>query len=146
VTSEVPVPGQAAGPPPRGVGSAVARYGLARAGLVAVLAALLVLAKVPLLAALAVALVVAFPLSLLLLKSLRQDLNLALADAGRRRRAQKDRLRAQLRGEDLDDSGQHGEGQADGGTERPGQHDHAGVAEHSDQRPTLGPAEHPPNR
>lgn len=146
VTSEVP----AAGPPPRGLGSAVARYGLARAGLVAVITVLLVLAKVPVLAALPVALVVAFPLSWLLLKPLRQDLNLALADAGRRRRAQKARLRAQLRGEDLgsnpDSSGQHGEGQADGGAERPGQHDHGGVAEHRDQRPAFDPAEHPPNR
>lgn len=151
MTSEVPATGPAAGLPPRGLGSAVARYGLARAGLVAALTALLVLAKVPVLAALPVALVVAFPLSWLVLKPLRQDLNLALADAGRRRRAQKARLRAQLRGDDLVDpgrhgSGQHAEGQADGGAERPGQHDHGGVTEHRDQRPTLGPTQHPPNR
>ena len=85
------------------MGLAIARYALARAGLVAVIAVVLVLLKVPLLVALLVALVAAVPLSLLVFRGLRTELNQALAAAGQRRGAQKKRLRAQLRGEQVDE-------------------------------------------
>ena len=89
---------------------------------------------------------VALPLSLLLLKKLRADLDVALAETGKRRRARKASLRAQLRGEVAPESGKPGEGQADGGAQRPGEHDHTASAEHGDQLPAADPAEHPPNR
>jgi len=138
-----------------------------------VLTALLTLVGVPFLVALLVALVVALPLSLLLFRTLRHELDQALAESGERRRAQKARLRAQLRGEQgqvdpegtvADEPGrvassgadelsgteqgsaQDGHGQADSGPERPDQHDHGGVAEHGDQFPASDPAAHPPQR
>lgn len=84
-------------------GSALARdlalYTAARLGLVAVVGALLVLAWVPLLVSVLLALVVALPLSLLLLRSLRTRVTAGLRVAGERRRAERDRLRAQLRGD-----------------------------------------------
>jgi Flp pilus assembly protein TadB len=77
----------------------VALYSAARLALVAVIALLLLLAGVPLLVALLLALVVALPLSVLLLGSLRARVNAGLAVAGERRRAERDRLRRQFRGE-----------------------------------------------
>lgn len=82
-----------------GTGVAIARYGAARAALVAVIAAVLTWVGVPLLVAILIGLVVALPLSLLLFSTLRKDLDNALAVSGARRREQKARLRAQLRGE-----------------------------------------------
>jgi Protein of unknown function (DUF4229) len=77
----------------------IAIYSAARLVLVVVLAGLLVLARVPLLVAVLLALVVALPLSMVLLCSLRLRVNAGMAAAGQRRRAERDRLRNQLRGE-----------------------------------------------
>ncbi len=77
----------------------VALYSAARLALVAVMALLLVLAGVPLLVAILLALVVALPLSMVLLRSLRVRVNAGMAEAGERRRTERDRLRNQLRGE-----------------------------------------------
>jgi hypothetical protein len=128
----------------RPLGAVIARYGLARAGLVAAVTAVLVLVGVPLLIALMVGFVVALPLSLLLLKGPRRDLDAALAVHGRRRRAQKAALRAQLRGE----AGSAGKAQPEAhpGADRPGEHHHGGVAEYRDQVPARDAAEHPPDR
>jgi len=68
--------------------------------LVALIAALLTWVGVPLLVAVIIGLLVALPLSLMLLPTLRKDLDAALAATGQRRREQKARLRAQLRGEE----------------------------------------------
>lgn len=78
----------------------VALYSAARLALVAVTALLLVLAGVPLLVSVLLAVVVALPLSMLLLGSLRARVNAGLAAAGKRRRSERDRLRRQLRGEE----------------------------------------------
>jgi hypothetical protein len=123
---------------------AIARYGVARVGLVALLAGLLVVVGVPFLVALMVALVVALPLSLLLFPRLRRDLDAALAEHGRRRREQKESLRAQLRGEEAGSAERQRE--ADPGGDRPGQHDQGGVTEHRDQVPAPDTGEHPPHR
>jgi hypothetical protein len=74
-------------------------YVLARSGLVAVVTALLVLVNVPLLVALAVGVVVALPLSLFLFRGLRARVAIGLNERGARRRAQREELRAQLRGD-----------------------------------------------
>jgi len=86
--------------PPAGAALArdVARYTVARLALVAVVAALLVLAGVPLLVSVLLALVVALPLSLVLLRSLRARVAAGMHAAGERRRAERARLRDQLRG------------------------------------------------
>lgn len=155
-------------PPLRSLSVAIARYGLARAGLVAVVTALLVLVQVPSLIALLVGLVVALPVSLLLLGPLRRDLDLALAEAGQRRAAQKARLRARLSGEEPErdwaeesaaaigtatggdsaggGSAGSGEGQADGGAQRPDQHDQSAAPEHRDEIAPPGAGEHPTQR
>ena len=78
----------------------VALYSAARLALVAVTALLLLLAGVPLLVSLLLAVVVALPLSMVLLGSLRARVNAGLAVVGARRRAERDRLRRQLRGEE----------------------------------------------
>jgi len=129
---------------PRPLGAAIARYGLARAGLVAAVTAVLVLVGVPLLVALMVGLVVAVPLSMLLLKGLRRDLNAALAVHARRRRTQKAALRAQLRGE----AGSAGEPEPEAhpGADRPAEHHHRRLPQDRDQVPARDAAEHPPNR
>lgn len=80
--------------PPRLAGT-LTLYSLARAGLVAVVAGLLLLAGVPLVIAVLVALVVALPLSMLLFRGLRARLDAALAA----RAEQRAQLRARLRGE-----------------------------------------------
>jgi hypothetical protein len=84
-------------------GSALTRdlilYSLARVALVALLALLLVLMKVPLLVAVLLALVVALPLSLVLFRSLRLRVAVGMSAVRARRTAERDRLRAQLRGE-----------------------------------------------
>lgn len=94
--------------PPTGPSLArdVALYTLARLALVALLTSLLVLAGVPLLVALLLSLVVALPLSLVVLSGLRTRMNAGLRAAGARRRAERDRLRAQLRGEQTPEDGQ----------------------------------------
>lgn len=78
----------------------VALYTLARLGLVAVIALLLVLARVPAAVALLLALVVSLPLSLFVFRGLRLRVNAGITEATERRRAERERLRAQLRGEE----------------------------------------------
>jgi hypothetical protein len=76
-------------------------YTLARFGLLAVIALLLVLAGVPAVVALLLALVVSLPLSVIVLPGLRTRVNAGLAETTQRRRAERARLRAQLRGDQL---------------------------------------------
>jgi len=76
----------------------VALYSAARLALVAFLTLPLLLAGVPLLVSLLIAVVVALPLSIVLLGSLRARVNAGLAMVGARRRAERDRLRRELRG------------------------------------------------
>ncbi|MEU6700418.1 DUF4229 domain-containing protein [Pseudonocardia sp. NPDC046786] len=85
-----------------GLAATVALYALARLGLLAVIALLLGLAGVPLLVALLVALIVALPLSMLLFRGPRSRLDRALAVANARRSAEREALRAKLRGDDRD--------------------------------------------
>ena len=108
------------------VGTLVA-YTLARLGLVAVVAGLLVLAGVPLLLALLVGVIAALPLSMLLLRGLRERLDALSRRCGSGGRPQREVLRARLRGDDLPDDGPStaqasgAERQADAGEHRPGQ-------------------------
>jgi hypothetical protein len=85
-------------------GPALARdllcYSAARLALVSVTALVLVFAGVPLLVSILLAVVVALPLSMVLLGSLRVRVNAGLAAVSQRRRAERDRLRQQLRGEE----------------------------------------------
>ncbi|GGM70027.1 hypothetical protein GCM10012275_45600 [Longimycelium tulufanense] len=83
----------------------VTLYTLARLLLVLAVAGLLMLARVPLLVALAVGVVLGLPLSLLLFRGLRVRVATGLAAAGARRRAEREKLRAQLRGEQPRDEG-----------------------------------------
>lgn len=85
-------------------GSSLARdltlYTAARLVLVALVTLVLVLAGVPLLVSILLALVLVLPLSLVLFRSLRARVVAGLYEAGERRRAERARLRAQLRGGD----------------------------------------------
>ncbi|MDT7588519.1 MAG: hypothetical protein QOE32_6069 [Pseudonocardiales bacterium] len=152
--------------PPRSLGVAIARYGSARLTLVAALTVVLVLVGVPLLVAVMVALVVALPLSLVLFPKLRRELDAAMAVTGQRRKEQKARLRSQLSGERearerdgsvsvqegsvqevsvQEVSVQEGQGEADGGAERPDQHDRTGAAQDGDEVASPNSVQHPPN-
>ncbi|QFZ24883.1 DUF4229 domain-containing protein [Saccharothrix syringae] len=71
----------------------------ARLGMVAAVTALLVLVNVPLLVALAVGVVVALPLSLFVFGGLRNRVAQGLEVKQAARRAERERLRAQLRGD-----------------------------------------------
>jgi hypothetical protein len=99
-----------------GLGATVALYALARLGLVAAVAAGLVLAGVPLALAVLVGLIVALPLSMVLFRGLRARLDAALAQVQQRRSAEREALRARLRGSDP-----LAPGEADGGEDRPGE-------------------------
>lgn len=79
---------------------AVVLYVAARVVLVAVVTGVLVLVGLPLLVALLIALVVALPLSLVAFRPLRTRLNRELEAATATRRAHRERLRAELRGDD----------------------------------------------
>jgi hypothetical protein len=118
--SQTPEPAVPAEGP--GLVSVLVLYTLARIGLLAVVAALLVVAGTPIVIAVLVALVVALPLSLLLFRGLRTRLEVALAASRARRGEQRAALRAGLRGEaegpdvtDDDLSRDRPERQADGG-------------------------------
>lgn len=80
-------------------GADLALYLLARFGLVALVTALLVLAQVPLPVALIIAIVGGFPLGLLLFRRLATRVTAGLAVRGERRKAEKEKLRAELRGD-----------------------------------------------
>jgi len=82
----------AVGPP--SLAGTLGRYTLARAGLVAAVAGLLVLAGAPLAIAVLVGLVVTLPLSMVLFRGLRARMDAALAQ----RDAQRAVLRSRLRG------------------------------------------------
>ncbi|MBW0119306.1 DUF4229 domain-containing protein [Pseudonocardia abyssalis] len=86
-------------PPAPGLLPTIGLYALARLGLVAVVAALLALAGVPVLVAVLVGLIVALPLSMVLFRGLRSRLDAALAEASRRRGVEREALRSRLRGE-----------------------------------------------
>ncbi len=75
-------------------------YSAARLVLVLVIAELLVLAGVPVVVSVLLAIVVALPLSMLLLGSLRNRVTAGLAVVAQRRRSERERLRRQLRGEE----------------------------------------------
>lgn len=77
----------------------LAGYTAARLALVAVVAGLLGAVGVPVLVAVLLGLVVAMPLSLVLLRGMRGRVQAGLAESRRRRKAERDRLRAQLRGD-----------------------------------------------
>jgi hypothetical protein len=79
-------------------------YTLARIGLVAVVTVILLLFKVPLLVSVAVAVVVGFPLGILLFRPLNRRVTEGLAARGAERHEHRARLRAQLRGEDPPDA------------------------------------------
>ncbi|MGH3932557.1 MAG: DUF4229 domain-containing protein [Pseudonocardiaceae bacterium] len=76
----------------------VVLYSAARLGVVGVVAVGLVLAQVPLLVAVLIALVVSLPMSMVLLRPLRVRVAEGMAAASSRRRAERARLRDQLRG------------------------------------------------
>jgi len=103
------------------VGTLVA-YTLARLCLVAVVAGLLVLAGVPLVLAILIGVVAALPLSMLLLRGLRKRMDAGVAAVQERRMAQREVLRARLRGDDVPARSDDGaEREADAGEHRPGQ-------------------------
>lgn len=72
----------------------------ARVALIAIVALILTVFGIPLLVSIAVGIVVALPLTLVLLRPLNSRVSAELADRGARRRAERDKLRAQLRGAD----------------------------------------------
>ncbi|MDQ3886489.1 MAG: DUF4229 domain-containing protein [Actinomycetota bacterium] len=80
-------------------------YTLARLGLLAVITLLLVWAQVPVVVALLLALVVSLPLSVITLRGLQARVNAGMAETMQRRRAERDRLHAQLRGGEHDNGG-----------------------------------------
>lgn len=97
-------------PPARAVpslGRAIAVYTLIRAGLVVVLTAALWLAgkpfQMPLIVALAFAIVLQLPLSVIFFRGARNDLTAALARAKESRTAERDRLFTELTGEERPD-------------------------------------------
>ena len=77
-------------------------YTLGRIALIAAVTVLLVLFQVPLLVAIAVAIVVGFPLGLLVFRGLNHRVTAALAERGKDRMNARERLRAELRGEQPD--------------------------------------------
>jgi membrane protein implicated in regulation of membrane protease activity len=93
-----------------GLAATVGWYTLARVGLVAVVAGVLVLAGVPLLIALLVGLIVALPLSMVLFRGLRERLDGALAEVRERRSAERAALRGRLRGDVADEPGRSEQG------------------------------------
>ena len=83
-----------------GLAATVALYALARLGLLALIAALLLMAGTPFVIALLVALIVALPLSMFVFRGLRTRLDVALAAARARRGEERAALRARLRGDE----------------------------------------------
>jgi hypothetical protein len=78
----------------------VTLYVLARLGLVVVVMGALMLFKVPLLPALAVGVVVALPASLFIFKGLRERVATGLDARQAVRKAERDKLRSELRGDE----------------------------------------------
>jgi hypothetical protein len=88
---------------PHNLGRDLTLYTLGRLALIAAVTVLLVLFDVPLLVALAVAVVVGFPLGLLVFRGLNHRVTAALAERNRERVDARDRLRAELRGDQPDE-------------------------------------------
>jgi Protein of unknown function (DUF4229) len=86
--------------PAPGLAATIWLYTLARFGLVAAVAGVLLLAGVPLLIAVLVGLIVALPLSMVLFRGLRGRLDAALAEVRERRSAERAALRGRLRGDE----------------------------------------------
>ena len=78
-------------------------YTVARFGLVAVVTALLLLTGVPLLVALAVSVIAVMPLSMLVFRKLRIRVATGIAERNETRKARREHLRAQLRGDQDDE-------------------------------------------
>ena len=81
----------------------VALYTVARLAMLVAATVVLMLFQVPLLVAAAVAVVLVMPLSMLVLGSLRRRVAVGMAERAQQRRARREELRAQLRGERTDD-------------------------------------------
>lgn len=86
-------------PVPPHLGRDLGLYVLARFALVAVVAAVLTFVNVPLLVSIAVGLVVGTPLSMVVLRGWHAKIAAGLAARGMVRRAERDVLRAELRGD-----------------------------------------------
>ena len=114
-------------------------YTVARLGVVVAVAGLLVLAGVPLLLAALIGLIAALPLSMLLLRGLRGRLDAALAAVRQRRAAEREVLRARLRGDDL-----AGAGPEDGGAGRYGGAEDGGSEDGAERKADAG--EHRPGQ
>jgi hypothetical protein len=84
---------------PPHIGRDLALYIVARFGLVVVVAVVLTLVNVPLLVSVAVGLVIGLPVSMLVLRGWHERISAGLAARGMVRRAARDQLRAELRGE-----------------------------------------------
>ena len=81
------------------LGRDLALYTVARLGMVVGVAGVLVLLGAPLLVAAAVSVIVVMPLSMLVFGGLRRRVATGLAERSAERKARRDHLRAQLRGE-----------------------------------------------
>lgn len=90
--------------PPADLNRQLALYTLARVGLFVVIAAILIVAHVPLVVAPVIAIVVALPLSMLLFRDWSHRVSAGLAMRAAQRRATRDDLRAKLRGEFSDEN------------------------------------------
>lgn len=98
--------------PPADLNRQLALYTLARVGLFAVIAVILIVAHVPLVVAPVIAIVVALPLSMLLFRDWSQRVSAGLAMRAAQRRATRDDLRAKLRGEFSDGDAEDAEGES----------------------------------
>jgi hypothetical protein len=97
-TASAPEPTPLPAVPPH-LGRDLVLYVLARFALVAVVALILTVVNVPLLVSIAVGLVVGVPLSLVVLRGWHERISTGLAARGMVRRAARDQLRSELRGE-----------------------------------------------
>ncbi|MGQ0839259.1 DUF4229 domain-containing protein [Actinokineospora sp.] len=91
--------------PGANLGRDIALYTGGRVVLVAAVAGVLLLFDIPLLVSLAIAVVVGFPLGLLLFRGLNSRVTAGLAERGAERNAERARLRAELRGEPAPEEG-----------------------------------------
>lgn len=103
---------------PPHLGRDLALYTLARFGFIAVVAIVLLFFRVPVLVAVAVGVVVALPLSMVLLRGWHTRVSAGLAARGMVRRAARERLRAELRGELAGDSREPADGAGTGDDDR----------------------------
>jgi hypothetical protein len=101
-----------------GLVATVALYTLARLVLVAIVAVLLALAGVPVVLAVLIGLIVALPLSMVLFRGLRNRLDTAIAVVRERRGAEREALRARLRGDGEADPAATGRAASDDPAER----------------------------